>query len=125
MGVFDIVKAKADDLAAEAERTGRVAAAYARIAVLQQDLKNAERDLGQATFALVERGEIDHPELTAVAERVRATQDAIRSKETEIVELRSPSEAAAEAATVPAEAATVPAEAATTDVPTAEESPRD
>lgn len=118
MGLFDIVKAKADDLAAEAERAGRVAAAYARIAVLQQDLKNAERDLGRATFALVERGEIDHPELTAVAERVRDTQNAIHGKEAEIVELRSPSGA-------PAEAATVPAEATTTDVPTAEESPRD
>ena len=89
MGFFDTVKSKAGDLAADAERAGRVTAAQGKIAVLQQDLKKAERELGQKAFALAARGELDHPELAPAIERVRAAQGAIDAKEAEIGGLRA------------------------------------
>lgn len=99
MGFFDTVKAKAGDLAADAERASKIAAIQARMAVMQQDLKKAERDLGQATFALIERGEITHPELATAVDEVRAAQAAIEAKEEEIAQLRAAAEVpAAEAA---------------------------
>jgi NADH pyrophosphatase NudC (nudix superfamily) len=98
MGFFDTVKAKAGDLAADAERAGRVTAVQTKIAVLQQDLKKAERELGHSTFALAARGEFDHPELAAAIERVRAAQGAIDAKEAEVAGLRTAGDAPAQAA---------------------------
>ena len=98
MGFFDTVKSKAGDLAADAERAGRVTAAQTKIAVLQQDLKKAERELGHRAFALAVRGELDHPELTLAIERVRAAQGAIDAKEAEISGLRAPGDAPGAAA---------------------------
>ncbi len=46
MGLFDTVKAKAGELAADAERAGKVAAAQARLVTLQSDVRKAERELG-------------------------------------------------------------------------------
>ena len=89
MSFFDNVRAKASDLAADAERAGRVGAAQTKIAVLQQDLKNAERELGQAAFALIDRGQISHPELAAATEAVREAQRAISAKEAEIADLKA------------------------------------
>ena len=65
MGFFDTLKAKAGALASDAERAGKVTAAQARLVVLQNDLRKAEREFGHGAFALIERGELDHPELTA------------------------------------------------------------
>jgi len=98
MGFFDSVKSKAGDLAADAERAGRVTAAQTKVAVLQQDLKKAERELGHSTFALAARGEFDHPELTSAIERVRAAQAAIDTKEAEIAGLRATGHTSDEAA---------------------------
>jgi len=56
MGFFDTVKAKAGALASDAGRAGKVTAAQARLVVLQNDLRKAERELGHQTFALIERG---------------------------------------------------------------------
>jgi hypothetical protein len=89
MGFFDTVKAKAGDLAEGAERAGRVGAAQTKLAVLQNDLKKMERELGHQVFALAERGELDHPELTAALSRVRAARDAVAAKEAEISGLRA------------------------------------
>ena len=108
MGFFDTVKAKAGDFAADAERASKVAAIQARIAVLQQDLKKAERELGQATFSLVERGELSHPELALAVDGVRAAQAAIDAKETEIAQLRTDEAAATSAAPPAAEAPVTP-----------------
>jgi hypothetical protein len=88
MGFFDTVKDKAGALAADAERAGKVTAAQARLVVLQNDLRKAERELGHAAFALVERGELDHPELAAAVARLRATAAEVQSKEAEIAALR-------------------------------------
>jgi ribonuclease E len=88
MGFFDSVKNKAGTLAADAERAGKVTAAQARLTVLQGDLKKAERDLGHAAFLLIERGDLDHPELAPAVERVSAAAAEVRAKERTIAELR-------------------------------------
>jgi hypothetical protein len=104
MGFFDTVKAKAGDLAEGAERAGRVGAAQTKLAMLQNDLKKTERELGHQVFAFAERGEFDHPELTAALSRVRAARDAVAAKEVEIAGLRDADDA------VPAACATCGAE---------------
>ncbi len=89
MELFDTAKSIAGDLASDAGRAGKVTAAQANVMLLQQDLKKAERELGRATFPLIERGELDHPDLIVAAERVRAAQGAIDDKRAEIAELRA------------------------------------
>ena len=88
MGFFDAVKEKAVALAADTQRAGKVTAAQARLVVLQNDLKKAERELGHAAFALAERGELDHPDLAPAVEQLRATSAEVRSKEAGIAALR-------------------------------------
>jgi len=75
MGLFDTVKEKANALAADAERAGKVTAAQARTIVLQNEIRKAERELGHTAFALIEAGTLPHPDLAAAAARLR---DALR-----------------------------------------------
>jgi len=89
MGFFDTVKEKAGALATDAERAGKVTAAQARLLVLQNDLRKAERDLGHAAAALIEAGELLHPDLGLSAARVRETREAVRAKDAEIAALRA------------------------------------
>ena len=77
MGFFDTVKDKAGALAADTQRAGKVTAAQARLVVLQNDLRRAERELGHAAFALAERGELDHPDLAHAVEK--AARDVVGS----------------------------------------------
>jgi len=98
MGFFDTVKTKAGGLATDAGRASRVTAAQTKIAVLQQDLKKAERELGHKAFALAARGELEHPELALAIERVRAAQGAIDAKEAEVAGLRAAGDTPEEAA---------------------------
>jgi len=90
MGFFDTVKEKAAAIAGDAERAGKVTAAQARLVVLQNDLRKAERELGQAVMALVEAGETVPPQLAATVASVQATLAEIRAKEAEIAALRTP-----------------------------------
>ena len=76
MGLYDTAKSKAGDLASDAGRAGKVTAAQANVMLLQQDLRKAERELGRATFPLLE----------------------IDDKRAEIAELRAPSDEAGDAA---------------------------
>jgi hypothetical protein len=105
MGFFDTVKDKAGALAADTQRAGKVTAAQARLVVLQNDLKKAERELGHAAFALAERGELSHPDLEHALARLRATMAEVHGKEAEIASLRG------EAAPVDAPTTTAPAAA--------------
>jgi hypothetical protein len=106
MGFFDTVKDKAGVLAADAGRAGRVTAAQARLAVLQNDLRKAERELGHAAFALAERGQLDHPDLAHALERLRAASAEVSAKEAEIAALRNePPEPAGASGEAPAPAA--------------------
>ena len=100
MGFFDTVKEKANAFATDAERAGKVTAAQARLLVLQNDLRKAERDLGHAAAVHIEAGEILHPDLEPSAARVRETREALRAKEAEIAALRATG--ASGAASVPA-----------------------
>ena len=120
MGFFDTVKGKAGALAADAERAGKVTAAQARLVVLQNDLKKAERELGHAAYALAERGELEHPDLTYAIERLRGTSSEVRAKEAEIAALRG--EAAPADTTTAAVVVTAPS--AQTPEPAAAAAPR-
>ena len=88
MGLFDTVKLKANALAADAERAGKVTAAQARTVVLQNEIRKAERELGHSAFSLIESGEIAHPDLEATAARLREARQAPHDKEAEIARLR-------------------------------------
>jgi len=110
MGFFDTVRDKAGALATDAGRAGRVTAAQARLVVLQNDLRKAERELGHAAFALAERGELDHPDLAHAVERLRATAAEVSAKEAEIAALRDePLAPAAVSGEAPTPAATAAA----------------
>ncbi len=93
MGLFDTVKEKANALAADAERAGKVTAAQARTVVLQNDIRKAERELGHATFLLVESGELAHPDLEPMTTRLRDARRALQDKEAEITALRGQTDA--------------------------------
>ena len=88
MGLFDTVKIKANALAADAERAGKVTAAQARTVVLQNEIRKCERELGHAAFSLIDSGELSHPELEAAAARLRVAKQALHDKEAEIADLR-------------------------------------
>jgi hypothetical protein len=109
MGLFDTVKLKANALAADAERAGKVTAAQARTVVLQNDIRKAERELGHSAFSLMESGEIAHPDLEAAATRLSQAKQALRDKEAEIEALRHGEEAGGEAAPSPADETIAPA----------------
>ena len=104
MGLFDAVKAKAGELAADAERAGKVATAQARVVTLQNDVRKAERELGQAAYALIEEGEAVHPDLLVAAEALDEAHQALRAKEKEIAELRGAGEVGEATITYAAEA---------------------
>lgn len=109
MGLFDTVKLKANALAADAERAGKVTAAQARTVVLQNEIRKAERELGHSAFSLIESGEIGHPDLEAAATRLREARQALQNKEAEIARLRRGAEAGDEAVPAPADEAAGPA----------------
>ena len=109
MGLFDTVKLKANALAADAERAGKVTAAQARTVVLQNDIRKAERELGHGAFSLIESGELAHPDLEAAAARLREARQVLHDKEAEIARLRHGAEAGDEAAPAPADEAAGPA----------------
>ena len=113
MGLFDTVKLKANALAADAERAGKVTAAQARTVVLQNDIRKAERELGHAAFSLIEGAEIAHPGLDEAAARLRDARRALKDKEAEIAELRGGAEADGEAASAPTDDVPSPAPALT------------
>ena len=106
MGLFDTVKLKANALAADAERAGKVTAAQARTVVLQNDIRKAERELGHSAFSLIESGVITHSDLEAAAARLREARQALTDKEEEIAGLRRGAEAGNEVPPAPAETAT-------------------
>ena len=120
MGLFDTVKLRANSLAADAERAGKVTAAQARTVVLQNDIRKAERELGHSAFSLIESGEIAHPDLEAAAARLREARQVLTNKEAEIAGLRRGAEAGDEAAPAPANGAAGPApQSAETEAPAA------
>jgi hypothetical protein len=121
MGLFDTVKLKANSLATDAERAGKVTAAQARTVVLQNEIRKAERELGHSAFSLIENNEIAHPDLDAAATRLREARLALKEKEEEIAGLRHGAAVDDPAAAAPAATPTAPAEDA--GAPAAESAP--
>jgi hypothetical protein len=113
VGLFDSVKTKANALAADAERAGKITAAQARTIVLQNEVRKSERELGHTAYELIELGEVDHPQLEAAAATLRAAHVALEEKEQEIAALRHEGDQAAPAAfvDVPRHAGQAPAAA--------------
>ena len=110
MGLFDTVKLKANALAADAERAGKVTAAQARTVVLQNDIRKAERELGHSAFSLIESGALAHPDLEAAMTRLREARQALTDKEAEIEALRDRSPEKVDATMPTAETAETPPE---------------
>ena len=89
MGFFDTVKEKANALASDAGRASKVTAAQARVVVLQNEVRKAERELGHAAFDLIERGELEPGGAAAAAARLREAHRALSDKEAEIAAIRA------------------------------------
>jgi hypothetical protein len=93
MGTFDDLKARAtqmaNDLAAGAQKSGKLAQAQLKLSSLQKDAQAARTSLGGLTYGLASRGEISHPELAEALEKVRAADELVRAKEQEIAQVKS------------------------------------
>lgn len=100
MGIFDDMKKAAATVAGEvkeagkavgdqANRAGRIAQAQVKLRSLQNDQATAEKELGQAAFALAEQGMLPQPELQAAVARVREAQAAVAAKAAEIEAIKA------------------------------------
>jgi len=89
MGFFDALKEKANAVASDAGRAGKVTAAQARAVVLQSDVRKAERELGHVAFDLIERGELEPAGMAEVAARLREAHRALTDKDAEIAAIRA------------------------------------
>jgi len=89
MGFFDSIKDKAEDLAGDAERAGKVGAAQVKLKSLQGDVKEAMEKLGGEAFELIEKGELAHPGLEAATAKVRDAKKIVADKEAEIKKLKA------------------------------------
>lgn len=67
MGLFDKVKAGAEQAASSAQKQAQLVAA-------KRELNQAYTDLGKTAFGLVDRGEISHGDLAAGVDHVRELQ---------------------------------------------------
>ena len=63
MGFLDKAKAAAEQAASKAQEG-------VEGVTVKRDLSQAYGELGRVTYALLQRGEIEHPELAPLAERV-------------------------------------------------------
>ena len=64
MGLLDRVKAGAEQAASTAQR-------QAQTVQIKRELSQAYNELGKSTYSLVERGQLAHPELAAVIDRIK------------------------------------------------------
>jgi hypothetical protein len=67
MGLFDKVKAGAEQAASSAQKQAQTVAT-------KRELGQAFTDLGKTAFGLVDRGEISHGDLAAGVDHIRALQ---------------------------------------------------
>ena len=64
MGLLDRVKAGAEQAASTAQR-------QAQTVQIKRELSQAYNELGKSAYSLVERGQLAHPELAAVIDRIK------------------------------------------------------
>ena len=76
MGFLDKAKQAAQDASAKAKEG---------VADVQtkRDLGKAHAELGEKTYELAERGDLTHPELTSIIDRIRGLKAQIDAEETE------------------------------------------
>ena len=76
MGFLDKAKQAAQEASAKAKEG---------VADVQtkRDLGKAHAELGEKTYELVERGDLTHPELTSIIDRIRGLKAQIDAEETE------------------------------------------
>jgi len=67
MGLFDKVKAGAEQAASSAQKQAQTVAT-------KRELSQAYSDLGKTAFGLVDRGELSHGDLTAGVDHIRELQ---------------------------------------------------
>ena len=89
MGIFDSIKDKAEDLAGDAERAGKVGAAQVKLKSLQGDVSEAMEALGRKAFELIEKSELTHPGLDAAIAKTREAKKAVADKKAEIEKLKA------------------------------------
>jgi hypothetical protein len=91
------VKDAASTVGSEAGKAGRVAQAQMKLKSLQGDVGEAEKELGQATFAQLESGQLQAPGLETQIGKVREAKAAVAAKEAEIAAIKAEGESAASA----------------------------
>ncbi len=92
MGLFDQVKKAATTVGSEAGKAGRVAQAQVKLKSLQGDVGDAEKELGQAAFSLLDSGQLQAPALDAQMAKVREAKAAVAAKEAEIAAIKAEGE---------------------------------
>jgi len=87
--IVDSVRQQADKAAFEADKLIRVRREQAVIDQLRRDVKAQLDVLGQTALVVYRRGEIGHPELVAIGQRMDALDDQIKQHEKTIEQIRA------------------------------------
>ena len=115
--VADEVKGAATTVGTEAGKAGRVGQAQMKLRSLQGDQAKAEKELGQATYDLIEAGSVQAPALDGAMAKTREARAAVAAKEAEIEAIKA--EAAKSDSASPAAESTAAPETATSETPAA------
>jgi hypothetical protein len=116
MGFMDQIKKTATSVAGEVKEAGkavgseagkasRTAQAQIKLKSLQGDVGEAEKELGQAAFGLIDGGGLQAPALEAQMAKVREAKAAVAAKEAEIAAIKGEGESAGAPVTEAAPAA--------------------
>lgn len=96
MGLFDEIKkvgSKAGDAvsegAAKVGKLSQVEVERRKLKSLQDEVADAQREMGAVVDELVERGELSHPALDAHRARISEAQARVADKEVEIAALKA------------------------------------
>lgn len=89
MGFLDDLKKAAANVASDAGKAGKVAQLQIKLRSLQNDVGDAQKELGIVAYDLVTRGAVAHAELDPLVAKVREAQALVAEKEAEIAETRA------------------------------------
>jgi predicted amidophosphoribosyltransferase len=89
VSIVDSVRQQADKAAFEADKLLRIRREQAVIDQLRRDIKTQLDTLGQTALVVYRRGEISHPELIAIGQRIGALDDQIKQHEKTIEQTRA------------------------------------
>ncbi|MBM4456485.1 MAG: zinc-ribbon domain-containing protein [Chloroflexi bacterium] len=89
VSIVDSVRQQADKAAFEADKLIRIRREQAVIDQLRRDVKTQLDALGQTVLTVYRRREVDHPELTAIGQRIDALDGQIKQHEKTIEQIRA------------------------------------